>query len=153
KEKKKRVAWNFEGAPNSNKPCVWVTAVAVMALDRIVRMLNERINSIVLRHFEVIGPEKTRARVALNDLLYPDYGFSKYCHNKEHSVGVLLEQMRAHILRATLPVPYQEKVYSAILFGPPGTGKTTLLESLAFSSGVPLVRLSPSDLTVQGQEL
>ncbi|HKY43643.1 MAG TPA: ATP-binding protein, partial [Pyrinomonadaceae bacterium] len=33
---------------------------------------------------------------------------------------------------------------------PPGTGKTTLVEALALSAERPLIRLSPSDLVVQG---
>src|SRR5205085_158253 len=34
---------------------------------------------------------------------------------------------------------------------PPGTGKTTLAEALAFSCDVPLVRLSAANLIVQGE--
>src|SRR6185503_12706325 len=56
-EKEKRVAWNFDGSPNPSTPCVWVTAVSVLAIDRVVRMLNERINSLIFRYFEVISPE------------------------------------------------------------------------------------------------
>ncbi|HXU38263.1 MAG TPA: AAA family ATPase [Blastocatellia bacterium] len=158
---KKRVAWNFEGAPSPGKACVWVTAVTVMALDRIVRMLNERINTIVLKHFEVIRPDKPHTKLSLNDLLYPDYGFSEYYQDKdlkdEPSIAIRLEQMRAHIMRVILPETFNgkkmEKVFSAILYGPPGTGKTTFVESLALSSNAPLIRLSPSDLSVQGHEL
>jgi len=158
---KKRVAWNFEGAPSPGRPCVWVTAVTVMALDRIVRMLNERINTIVLKHFEVISPDKPHTKLSLNDLLYPDYGFSEYYPNKnlkhEPSIAIRLEQMRAQIMRVILPETFNgkkmERVFSAILYGPPGTGKTTFVESLAFSSNAPLIRLSPSDLSVQGHEL
>ena len=161
---KKRFGWNFEGAPSPGRACVWVTAVAVLALDRIVRMLNERVNTIVLKHFEVITPEKPHTEMTLNHLIYSDYGFTEY-FSREPSLAIRLEQMRAHVIRATLPEWYRpdshrygrvksnQKVFSVILYGPPGTGKTTLVESLAFSSHVPLVRLSPSDLTVHGQEL
>lgn len=150
-----RVGWNFDGSPDSDKPSVWVTAVAVLALDRVVRLLNERINAIVLRQFEVIRPEKPHTTMTLNTLIYSDYGFGDYYQNEEwRPTSIRLEQMRAHVMRATLPEAYKkEKVYAAILYGPPGTGKTTFAESLAFSSNVPLVRLSPSDLTVHGQEL
>jgi hypothetical protein len=156
-QSKRPVAWNFEGAPDQDKPCVWVTAVAVLSLDRIVRMLNERINAIVLKHFEVIRPEKPHTDFTLDDLIYPDYGLSQY-RSQKPSIATRLEQMRAHIMRVTLPKRDKKKrkkenVFSVILYGPPGTGKTTLVESLALSSQAPLIRLSPSDLTVQGQEL
>lgn len=151
-EGKKRVAWNFDGSPDPNTPCVWVTAVSVLAIDRVVRMLNERINSIIFQHFEVIQPEKPHSPLGLNDLVYPDFGIGK----DQRSMALRLEQMRAHVLRVTLPAMYKdgkgskERVFSAIFHGPPGTGKTTLVEALALSSGSPLIRLSTSDLVVQG---
>lgn len=39
-----------------------------------------------------------------------------------------------------------------VFHGPPGTGKTTLLEALACSCGVPLVEVTPSDITVGGED-
>lgn len=152
----KRAGWNFDGSPHPNRPCVWVTAVSVLAIDRIVRMLNDRINSIVFKYFEVIRPEKPHSSLTLNDLIYSDFAFSEYYHPSQRSIGLRLEQMRAHVMRVTLPEVYKdakgqkERVFSAIFYGPPGTGKTTLVEALALSGNVPLIRLSPSDLVVQG---
>lgn len=157
----KFIAWNFEGAPEPDKPAVWVTAISVLALDRIVRMLNTRTNEIVLKHFDVIKPERPHT-VNLRNLIYSDYGLVEWhLKDEEHADGkskltaINLQKMRAHIMRATLPEIYQKdkKSFSAIFYGPPGTGKTTLAESLALSSGVPFVKLSPSDLILQGQEL
>jgi hypothetical protein len=162
---KKRAGWNFENAPDAGRPCAWVTAISIQALDRIVRMLNDRINEIVFKHFKVIQPDNPHTSLTLNELIYPDYGLSEYyvkdsdTSAKKTSIAVRLEQMRAHVMRVSLPEKYktdqhgnQEKVFSAILYGPPGTGKTSLLEALALSSNVPLVMLSPSDIIVQGQE-
>ena len=150
-ESKKRVAWNFDGSPDPNTPCVWVTAVSVLAIDRVVRMLDERINSSIFQHFEVIRPEKPHSPLELNDLVYPDFG-----KTNQTSMALRLEQMRAHVMRVTLPAMYKdpkgqkERVFSAIFYGPPGTGKTTLIEALALSSVLPLIRVSTSDLVVQG---
>src|SRR5690349_2194138 len=177
-DKIERIGWNFRGAPESQKPSVWVTAIAVFALDRTIKMLNERINAMVLRHFNVDWPRpeveaaigaahSSAGKVALNDLLYADYELQslfkdskKYGKHYEEdpsrmdcvSIGVRLQQMRAHLTRAHLPIYYTKrsketkhhKTYSAILYGPPGTGKTTLAEALAATANVPLVRLSPS---------
>ena len=163
--KKKFVAWNFDGAPNVDQPCVWVTSVAVLSLDRMVRMLNSRINEIIYKHFDVIYPEKPRTNITLNGLIYSDYGFENYffSHNEVKKLNfyknqkapqICLEEMRSHIMRSSLPIGYdKKKSFSAILYGPPGTGKSTFAEALAASSKVPVIRLSPSDLTVQGQEL
>jgi hypothetical protein len=158
-DKKQFLGWNFDGAPNPDKPCVWVTAISVLALDRIVRMLNTRINEIVFKHFEVVRPETQQGKMTLNDLIYPDYGLSQGYfpkHKKEYpnqrSSPIYLELMRAHAMRATQPKDYKDKVYSAIFYGPPGTGKTTLAKAMALSAQVPLVMLSPSDLMVKGQQ-
>ena len=45
-----------------------------------------------------------------------------------------------------------EFLRSGVLFGPPGTGKTTFVESLADFLGWPLVSLSPSDFLESGRE-
>lgn len=154
--KDKVIAWNFEGAPNPDKPAVWVTAISVLALDRIVRMLNTRINEIVLAHFDVTMPERPHTQLELHDLIYSDYALAEWKFGgDQRSTAISLQKMRAHVMRATLPVGYQKhrKTFSTIFYGPPGTGKTTLAESLALSARAPLVRLSPSDLILQGQEL
>ncbi len=178
------VGWNFLGSPTPDRPSVWATAVSVHALDRIVRMLNTRINKAVLIHFDVTWPDRRRKELKLDELIYPDHGFSQYptkslgdfYHNnfvnrhrrseeqklkRDMSIALYLQLMRGHVMRAALPEAYRDedgegrlpKVCSAILYGPPGTGKTTLAEALAQSSRRAVVRLSPSDLVVQGQEL
>jgi hypothetical protein len=179
------IGWNFRGAPESQKPSVWVTAIGVFALDRTVKMLDERINAMVLRHFNVDWPNvegdpsiglrsNSAGKLDLNELMYPDFelqsAFKKsgkyekaYREDPPRvdgvSVAIRLQQMRAHLTRAVLPDFYSrkgseyEKAYSAIFYGPPGTGKTTLAEALATTAQVPLVRLSPSDLMVQGTDV
>ncbi len=154
--KDKLIGWNFEGAPQPDKPAVWVTAISVISLDRIVRMLNARINEIILRHFDVTKHERPHTKMTLHDLIYSDYGLVTQHFKKEDRLLALnLQKMRAHIMRATLPKNYgkDKKTFSAIFYGSPGTGKTTLAESLALSSKAPLIKLSPSDLILQGQEL
>lgn len=151
------VGWNFEGAPSPEKPAVWVTAVSVLALDRIVRMLNTRINEIVLAHFDVANAKRPHTQLTLRDLIYSDYALVKrgFHKDEEQFTAIHVQKARAHVMRATLPRRYREdnKNFSTIYYGPPHTGKTTLAESLALSAGVPLLRLSPGDLILQGQEL
>jgi hypothetical protein len=151
------IGWNFEGAPDPDKPAVWVTAVSVLALDRIVRMLNTRINEIVLAHFDVTQPDRPHRELRLRDLIYADYALVRpdFHEDEEKFVAIHLQKARAHVMRATLPKRYrsENKNFSTIYYGPPNTGKTTFAQSLAFSAEVPLLRLSPGDLILQGQEL
>lgn len=167
-EKNKYVAWNYDNAPEPDTPCVWVTAVSVLALDQIVRMLDARINRAVLKHFETVLPEKPHIESTIPDLIFADDGFNQYYYRqfpedypRACSIPIQLELMRAHVMRACLPRFYTEPLpgsdrrtdYSAILYGPPGTGKTTLAEVLAYNSGQALIKLSPSDLNVTGESL
>ena len=166
KKGKEMIGWNFENSPHPNKPSVWVSAVAVLALDRIVRMLNTRINNTILKHFDVYRPDKPHIDLTLNNLIYSDFGFSlhDFYGNKEGvykklcSIPISLELMRAHVMRASLPKNYVDArntanpIFSVIFYGPPGTGKTTLAEATALSAQVPVVNLSPNDLLVQGQQ-
>lgn len=155
------IGWNFEGAPDPDKPAVWVTAVSILALDRIVRMLNTRINEIVLAHFDVTKPERPHTKLTLRHLIYSDYGLigqgpvNRAFEGEERLTAIHLQKARAHVMRATLPARYREdnKNFSTIYYGPPRTGKTTLAEALALSARVPVLRLSPGDLILQGQEL
>ena len=151
------LGWNFDGAPHPDRPAVWVTAISTIALDRIVRMLNRRINEIVLPHFDVTNYERPHTNLELHDLIYADSALVHYHlqNTGRSTTAVNLQKMRAHILRASLPSYYLKsdlRSFSAIFYGPPGTGKTTLAESLALSSKVPLVKLSPSDLILQGHD-
>lgn len=158
----KILGWNFNNAPDPENASIWVTSIAVLALDRVVRMLNERINSMVLKHYNVEWPATAGNKLELNNLIYPDYelrlkhkgdGLSRESHRLDNvSVAIRLQQMRAHLTRAMLPRGYTD-TYSALFYGPPGTGKTALAEALAFTSKKPLVRLSPSDLMVQGTDV
>lgn len=152
--------WNFDGATEQDKPSVWVSCVAVLSLDRLVLMLDRCINATVFRHFDVKQPVKPDNDITLNDLIYPDYGFALECPLFGHDtrrqrtpIAITLEEMRAHLLRVPLPdAAARAKAFSAVLYGPPQTGKTTFAEALARSGEVPVVRLSAFDLTQDPQE-
>jgi hypothetical protein len=120
----------------------WVTALAVDALDCVIRMLDETINRNVLRHFSVRKPADLN--LSLDQLFYPDFGLSAKLDRE--SVAIELQRLRAHASGV------KSHLFSLVLYGPPGTGKTTLVEALAKSADVSFVEITPSDILVGGQE-
>lgn len=144
--------WTFDGATQRETASVWVTAVTLMSLERLERMVNKRINNIVLGHFDVRQPAELAHAPALNDLILPDFGLREYYTGdggrRPELIATVLEEMRAHVEgvpRAIQAGPRHCR-YSAVLYGPPQTGKTTLAAAIARSAHVPLVQLSPFDL-------
>lgn len=147
--------WTTDPPPRNRLSLWWLTAVALDALDAIVRMLNATINRRVLQNFQVRQPGQLKFK--LDDLFYPDYGLATYRIVKKdnsddpklQSVAVTLQRLRAHVAQG----PSEEKpLYSLILYGPPGTGKSTLVEAIAHTANVQLVEVTPSDILVGGAE-
>ncbi|MBV8516088.1 MAG: AAA family ATPase [Acidobacteria bacterium] len=130
------------------------TALSTIALDRICRMLDRRINELVLNHFTWRQMPSTALR--LQELFYPDYGLAAMSPESSGTpriaIAEALERMRAHVSDVKLAKQFGPRLYSAVFHGPPGTGKTTLLEALAASADVPLVEVTPSDIIVAGAD-
>lgn len=145
-------AWVPTEDHRAGEPWRTATASTVLALDALNRMLDVRINDEILHHFTVRRPAELDVP-PLRDLFYPDYGLaSQSCPAKlgrAESVAVTLERMRAHVHGVRL-AEFPERLFSLILHGPPGTGKSTLVESLAKTCNVVLVEVTPSDLIAGG---
>jgi len=122
----------------------WTTALAVAALHGIVRMLDEVIRREVFRHFQVRYPSPD---ITLDNMFYSDAGAQR---DGVSALSVCLQTMRAHVLGVESA---REAVWSVVLHGPPGTGKTTIAEALAASANLPLVEVTPSDLVVGGADM
>lgn len=147
-----KYGWSFDYAtpPRPTEP--GATAQAVQLLGLINEMLDEQINAQVLCHFFVRRPEQLELERGpdLGTLFYPDYGLrlAPPAIRREDSIAISLQKLRAHVSR----LQDVDKLYSLVLHGPQGTGKTTIVKALALSCRVPLVEVTPSDIVVRGQE-
>lgn len=133
----------WHDAPGCRERSTFDTALAALALARIARLLDRRINQIVLSYFR----RRKRNDLQLKDLFYGDYGKA----SKNDSIAITLERMCAH-LGSVSQTTFAKPLFSAIFYGPPGTGKTTLVEALASSASADLVEVTPSDIVVRGAD-
>lgn len=137
--------WGYEQVPPPLDAEYWTTALATIALQAMVGMLNARIRSSVLKHFSVRWPKK----IDLDTLFYGDVGLA--ASRGRPSLATYLHRMREHLMGVT--ARGAGRICSIVLYGPPGTGKTTLPEALAASAGMPLIEITPSDLVSGGANL
>ena len=144
---------NEFGLPKAH-PTAYSTANAVDTISTIVCVLDKAINGIVLKHFSV---RRAGSGPGLDKLFYPDYGLAAMAANRDRdldldlpraTVAIEMQNMRAHILGAGVLEPLN----SVVLYGPAGTGKTTLIEALAKTCKVPLVEVTPSDISKSGED-
>lgn len=142
--------WRHERDDSQGDCQWWLSGLCVQALGALVRMLDVEINQAVLKHFSSRQPDDVK--LTLDKLFYPDYGLTA-AGLRKLSISVELQRMRAHVLGVKLKGKvWEERLHTAILFGPPGTGKTTLVEALANTASVPLVEVTPSDIVLAGTE-
>lgn len=153
------LGWSQDSPSHREKAYRWTSGLAILAIDRFARMLDQKINRRVQKHFSTKSFAKGED-VDLDELFYPDYGLacmgSKDLYEGNHdakgqSVAYYLERARAHLSGINQVPGYTERVFSLILYGPPGTGKTTLLEALACSSYATLIEITPSDILIEGE--
>ncbi len=162
------IGWDLESSPLPRQRSLWVSALAVLALGRMVRLLDVRVNERVLSHFRVRRFDKLeRSALTLDELMLCDHAMRFLPKRVQKDLGLsvssapALELMKAHAagvvlddsLLKSLRIRNSDKCFSVILFGPPGTGKTTFIEVMASAARVPLVEISPSDLLMDGSEM
>lgn len=163
-ELKQGIAWPSLRALNRERSCLWISSISALALHRIVLMLDAHINHGVKEHFNTKSATELKEEGVpyLHELMCSDIGYVSLGNESPSPTRVVmeLEGMRAHLLgsgRAKKALRAKETLgelplRSLILHGPPGTGKTTLVKSLAVSSNVDLVEVMSHDLYGPGTE-
>lgn len=160
-ELERGIAWPSLRALNRERSSLWVSSISVLALHRIILMLDAHINHDVKKHFNTKTVSQLRQEGVpyLHELMCSDIGYVSLGNNSSNSKRVVmeLEGMRAHLLgsgraKKALRTLHDSPLRSLILYGPPGTGKTTLVKSLAVTSHVDLVEVMAHDLYGPGSE-
>lgn len=145
--------WNSGGQLTSlsqGKPESWATAMVHMYLRKLASALSSRINRRVLLKYGVVPDVveqncKPWNRFIDSPVRLPD---------ENSTVKTLIRrELLTEVERSEFPS--QTKISgrrSALLFGPPGTSKTSLVRAIAKKTGWPLVELNPSNFLGGGME-
>ncbi len=167
--------WNAGGdvkAVRRGEPESWPTGVAHMFLARLVIACSVAIRNTILDKFGHRVQGRAIASASHNKwqdakawtTKYMDfeYGETLAAECKLGEATSLKKLIQKEILDSALEdfgstekvVPNMKlrKRYSAVLFGPPGTAKTTLCKAIAKHLGWPYLELSPSDFLEGGLE-
>lgn len=142
------VGWNSEHVNDPEAIHVWETSQVLEFLLAFHRLLQAHIarRSLVLSRFEytdstpgtAVGWSSIRSNYEPVSSLGPE--FEVYSR-----LGKDFVEGRSS--------PGKPKQYSILLFGPPGTGKSTIAENLASALGFRLIKITVSDFLVGGGEL
>ncbi|MBN2526397.1 MAG: AAA family ATPase [Deltaproteobacteria bacterium] len=138
------IGWTMDTPTEPKKPERWVSVWCTLALNKIVALLDKVINQCVYKHVDVKSPEELD--VELHQMIVSDFGL-----RQKKSVAFMLADMQNHLL-GHQPLVSERPIFSAVLHGPPGTGKTTIAEALAKTARAQFVQITPSDIVVGGAE-
>ncbi|HYJ88788.1 MAG TPA: ATP-binding protein [Pyrinomonadaceae bacterium] len=146
--------WNSGGqleTLSQGKPESWATAMVHMFLHRLRDALSARINKLVLLKYGATSEVVEKNPDPWNGLIDSPVVL------KDHSIGLkqLLEDELLGKFERNEGISPVNKIIgrrSALLFGPPGTSKTTFVRNAAKKIGWPLVELNPSHFLKRGLE-
>lgn len=133
------VGWSSGHHPHRRQPEAWSTALVFSYLQNLRRVVGHWTAEAASRALGVRSPQYSRPEEAMDTLRDRAVTWT----NKDHplSVGRQLAGLFVHPVRRRGPRPLEiepdsplagkDEARSAILFGPPGTGKNTFVEALA----------------------
>jgi adenylate kinase family enzyme len=133
-QSEKRLGWCSDRAPSPNRIDSWVTAEVLLFFMRQVETLRWAKRRLILKEYSWVPHAKLDIKWA--EIVDPDDP-----EGADGPKGAIERVVKSLENRSTAPI--------FLLYGPPGTSKTTLVEALAQEMRWDLVKLSPSDFVVE----
>jgi hypothetical protein len=154
KENQAFMGWHSEHADAPGKIHLWETSqvlIYVVHYEAILRR-HRAAQSQRLSNLSITAPLMPVARDPLqfwNDTVQPKEPLRGGTSRSDYAV---YSQIASKFIWPRIrPAPGVQRNYSMLLYGPQGTGKTTLAEDVARTLGQKLVKITPSDFTIGGE--
>jgi len=150
------IGWNSGGEVKSlaaGAPEAWATAAVHMFLNQLHLKISELLDDLVLKNS--FGKDRTATAPESKDKLKEQIDVQVLFPNEPSTtlLTVIENELIDNAQRSEGSDPFKLDVpRSALLFGPPGTSKTSLANAVAEYLGWPIVTITPSNFLSSGLE-
>eukprot|EP00934_Nitzschia_sp_Nitz4_P004246 Nitzschia sp. Nitz4//scaffold13_size275219//235827//238088//NITZ4_000919-RA/size275219-processed-gene-0.167-mRNA-1//-1//CDS//3329536149//4236//frame0 len=139
--------WASPHLPPGTGPKAWSTAQTATCIHRFKRVVQQLMNNDVLEEFNGIAHSvRGPLPAAWDRLLDSDLGVT----SKSRTIKSVLEERICTPFATSVTTPSVGAAYSAILFGSPGTAKTTISEAVAEKMGWDFVVIDTAAFLADG---
>jgi cytidylate kinase len=156
-ETQKFIGWQSEYIPRPGTIHLWETSQVLLFLSYYIAMLEKYIARTSLDHanlsIKILGTQEDDPKAYWDSIEQRYEPLKNFNDDSEYRIyRRIAEHYIAPRISYTKTEPViREMNYSMLIYGPPGTAKTTIARELSKTLGYPLIEITPSDFIAGGE--